>query len=46
MRARGGFSGRAAPNVGVVKVPDERLDKLTELFHPRNRRDRASPQAR
>lgn len=32
----GGFSGgRAAPNVGVVKVPDERLDRLSELFHPR-----------
>jgi GTP-binding protein YchF len=32
----GGFSGgRAAPNVGVVKVPDERLDHLTDLFHPR-----------
>ena len=32
----GGFSGgRAAPNVGVVKVPDERLDRLSSLFHPR-----------
>ncbi|MGZ6372937.1 MAG: redox-regulated ATPase YchF [Candidatus Limnocylindria bacterium] len=32
----GGFSGgRAAPNMGVVKVPDERLERLTELFHPR-----------
>ena len=32
----GGFSGgRAAPNMGVVKVPDARLDRLTELFHPR-----------
>ena len=32
----GGFSGgRAVPNIGVVKVPDERLDRLTELFHPR-----------
>lgn len=32
----GGFSGgRAAPNVGVVKVPDDRLDRLSELFHPR-----------
>ena len=32
----GGFSGgRAAPNVGVVKVPDERLDRLSELFKPR-----------
>ena len=32
----GGFSGgRAAPNVGVVKVPDERLDRLSALFHPK-----------
>jgi GTP-binding protein YchF len=32
----GGFSGgRAAPNIGVVKVPDARLDRLTELFHPK-----------
>ncbi|HET6819273.1 MAG TPA: redox-regulated ATPase YchF [Candidatus Limnocylindria bacterium] len=32
----GGFSsGRAAPNIGVVKVPDERLDRLAELFHPK-----------
>lgn len=22
------------PNVGVVSVPDERLDKLTEMYHP------------
>jgi GTP-binding protein YchF len=32
----GGFSGgRAAPNLGVVKVPDPRLDRLADLFHPR-----------
>src|SRR5918992_1945330 len=32
----GGFSGgRAAPNIGVVKVPDERLDRLAELFKPK-----------
>jgi GTP-binding protein YchF len=32
----GGYSaGRAAPNVGVVKVPDERLDRLSALFRPR-----------
>lgn len=32
----GGFSGgRAAPNVGVVKVPDARLDALAALFSPR-----------
>ncbi|WAA12285.1 redox-regulated ATPase YchF [Fervidibacillus halotolerans] len=23
------------PNVGVVEVPDKRLDRLTEIFHPR-----------
>ncbi len=32
----GGFSGgRAAPNVSVVKVPDERLDHLGALFNPK-----------
>ena len=32
----GTFSGgRAAPNVAVVKVPDERLDRLAELFKPK-----------
>jgi len=32
----GGYSGgRAAPNIGVVKVPDERLDRLAELFKPK-----------
>lgn len=32
----GSFSGgRAAPNVGVVKVPDERLDRLSALFKPK-----------
>jgi GTP-binding protein YchF len=32
----GAFSGgRAAPNVAVVKVPDERLDRLAALFNPR-----------
>jgi GTP-binding protein YchF len=32
----GGYSGgRAAPNVGVVKVPDDRLDRLSQLFHPK-----------
>ncbi len=30
----GGFGGLTV-NVGVVKVPDERLTRLTELFHPR-----------
>jgi len=32
----GAFSGgRAAPNVAVVKVPDDRLDRLAALFNPR-----------
>jgi ribosome-binding ATPase len=32
----GGFSGsRAAPNVNVVKVPDERVDRLSALFNPK-----------
>jgi ribosome-binding ATPase len=32
----GGFSGsRAAPNLGVVKVPDERVDRLAALFNPK-----------
>jgi ribosome-binding ATPase len=32
----GGYSGgRAAPNVGVVKVPDARLDRLASLYSPR-----------
>ena len=28
-------SGAVAPNIGVVKVPDHRLDKLTELLKPK-----------
>src|SRR5688572_32962717 len=32
----GSFSGgRAAPNVSVVKVPDERVDRLATLFKPK-----------
>jgi GTP-binding protein YchF len=32
----GGYSaGRAAPNVGTVKVPDRRLDALSTLYRPR-----------
>ena len=32
----GGFSGgRAAPNVSVVKVPDQQVDRLAALFNPR-----------
>jgi len=36
VQAETGFSGgRAAPNLAVVKVPDDRLDRLGNLFHPR-----------
>ena len=32
----GGYRAPSAePNVAVVKVPDERLDRLTEMYHPR-----------
>ena len=31
----GHAAGRAAPNVGVVPVPDERVDTLAAVFHPR-----------
>src|SRR5438876_11144556 len=30
----GGYAG-AEPNLAVVKVPDERLDRLSELFQPK-----------
>ena len=34
----GGYSGgRAAPNVGVVKVPDARVEALAELFQPKKK---------
>jgi GTP-binding protein YchF len=32
---RSGKSGKSEANVGVSRVPDERLDKLTALFNPR-----------
>lgn len=36
VHAETGFGGgRAAPNLAVVKVPDERLDRLAELYRPR-----------
>ncbi|TMB82036.1 MAG: redox-regulated ATPase YchF [Chloroflexi bacterium] len=36
VQAETGFSGgRAAPNLAVVKVPDARLERLAELYHPR-----------
>ena len=30
-----GFATHAEPHVGVVKVPDDRLDKLAALYHPK-----------
>ena len=30
----GAYSSQQEPNVGVVRVPDERLERLSELFHP------------
>jgi ribosome-binding ATPase len=32
---RAGKSGKSDANVGVSRVPDERLDKLTAIFNPR-----------
>ena len=26
--------GLMEPNIGVVKIPDERLDQLSEVLHP------------
>lgn len=31
----GGFGGRSKVNVGVARVPDERIDTLAEIFEPR-----------
>jgi hypothetical protein len=31
----GGFGGRAEIHLGVIKVPDPRVDKLAELFKPK-----------
>jgi GTP-binding protein YchF len=31
----GHAAGRAAPNIGVVPVPDERVDALAGVFHPK-----------
>ena len=30
-----GFATHAEPHIGVVKVPDPRLDRLSALYHPR-----------
>jgi len=48
----GGYGGREKANVGVIKVPDHRVDKLAELYKPRKKTyaeisfvDVAGPQA-
>lgn len=33
----GAYSAADRPNVGVVDVPDERVDRLTEVFHPKKK---------
>jgi ribosome-binding ATPase len=34
-KAATGYGGGQEPNIGVVKVPDRRLDVLSEMFHPK-----------
>ncbi|HSB08833.1 MAG TPA: redox-regulated ATPase YchF [Blastocatellia bacterium] len=48
----GGYGAREKANVGVIKVPDERVDRLAELFNPKKKTyaeisfvDVAGPQA-
>ncbi len=31
----GAYSSSAQPNMGVVNVPDERVDRLSEMYHPK-----------
>ena len=31
----GGYSAGTGPNIGTVKVPDERIDQLSEIFRPK-----------
>ena len=33
----GGYGARDKANVGVIKVPDSRVDKLAEIFNPKKR---------
>jgi hypothetical protein len=33
--ATGGYSGKNQANIGMASVPDERIHKLAEIFHPR-----------
>ena len=48
----GGYGAKEKANVGVIKVPDPRVDKLAELFNPKKKTfaeisfvDVAGPQA-
>ncbi len=34
-KAQTGFGGAHEPNIGVVKVPDPRLDALAAMYHPK-----------
>lgn len=31
------YTGKSAPNIAVVKVPDERIEKLTDIFKPKKK---------
>lgn len=33
--AVGGYTDASKPNLGTIKVPDVRIDRLAEIFHPR-----------
>ena len=33
----GGYGAREKANIGVIKVPDSRVDKLAEIFNPRKK---------
>ena len=33
--ATGGYSAKAQANIGMASVPDERIHKLAEIFHPK-----------
>jgi GTP-binding protein YchF len=48
----GGYGGREKANIGVIKVPDHRVDKLAEIYNPKKKTyaeisfvDVAGPQA-
>ena len=34
---RAGHGGRAEASIGISKVPDDRLERLNEMFNPRKR---------